>query len=541
MIEGSNGSRDIARIVAADNSQLTSVLDIVTGTDISGMTVVFDTTQEPNVDQAFWNGGYNVSPNLNRIGWVFGILWSPNRMEYVIAYGEFDRIVHKCKVYIIYQNGDWRNTGLMIDYAQGSEIEVIGTENQGWNLDSFKFPTIENMSQIIETNFLTRRGLYPENVPFWEYVKIGYPEKDRLIIGDGTTPVKIDVPENERIIAKHGDIEETIAYTSDIPSKTSELENDAGFLTLANLPSISRIDVTQMFTTSVPIEDFHVEMVDFGEGEKPLIRMWGQDTSGTSNTLVVTAANGFGSYYNNTGVDAFVIHGKLTVDGDGNRTVSHYPVDVTSETNLAQTTITFAPEIGHFDLTYFLGHTEASRISYYVDTNGVSHEFNSTNTPISNFCDNNPPFMTISIGGNDVYKESISELVFGDDYKSVTTIGDNFCKYLSQLQNIDLYGLSNITTTPFDFLSNTGIVYLDLSTLTNWTNSYFICGFVSNLQAIQIGAFDINNLTISDSDAGSSFMSATIYGTLYANTQQLGQAFKEKFLTFRDWNIVVNS
>lgn len=339
----------------------------------------------------------------------------------------------------------------------------------------------------------------------------------------------------------------------------------------AILPPVSaatRTDVTALFTTSVPVEDFHVELVDFGGTRRPMIRMWGQDTSGSSNILVVTAPAGFGSWYNNTGNNALTMHGKLSTAEDGSRSVSHYPVDITPETDSQQTTITFAAEIGHFDVSYFVGvNPDNKTSSYWTDINGLSHPFTYANTPVSGLSGLGN---TLMIAGAIVPKTEVREIVFGSDYAGETALPEYFLRALPVVRRIDASILTSVTqvqqgafgespqleeivypvfasgATLGDYFTGQGfddptaLKRIDISGFGGVTNiGVWFFARNAGLNEIQIGGVNWSSKSVGN--LAFDVVANSTSSILRADTSALANAFKSKFPRLSNWSVILNS
>lgn len=281
LIETEQGYKEAVKIVAGSTDNMSGILDVTVGTDVTNMTILFDTTNSPvRPDTAFWDGG-NAGSGA-KVLWQFGHIDTLIDGEFAIVYTELNWETRTSTVQIIYLHGDLQNF-INTDFNGyiAGDITFIGTTNQGWNTDRFTFNPIEGQPHVIETNFLTRTKLYPENIPFWESVKIGYVEPNRLLIGDGTVPVKLDVPQNERVIVKSGDVEHTVAYTSDVLRPTIYNITDQ-----FDFPSDARF-----------IAELHLGVKEDGTmfDNQSMLIIRADDTTAIVQDLTITANRGFGS------------------------------------------------------------------------------------------------------------------------------------------------------------------------------------------------------------------------------------------------------
>ncbi len=87
--------------------------------------------------------------------------------------------------------------------------------------------------------------------------------------------------------------------------------------------------------------------------------------------------------------------------------------------------------------------------SYAILTDDTRVDFELENTPMSNLQVN---AYSMTLNGTSYSKNTIKELVFGDSYKNVTSIGNSFLRYCSALTSLDLSVFSNITSIGGSFL-----------------------------------------------------------------------------------------
>ena len=106
--------------------------------------------------------------------------------------------------------------------------------------------------------------------------------------------------------------------------------------------------------------------------------------------------------------------------------------------------------------------------SYAILTNDTRVDFEMDNTPITNFAN---AASSVVINGSTITKTTIKELVFGDSYKNVTSIGAEFLYKCSSLTSLDLSVFSNVTSISDFFLYYcTALTSLDLSAFSNVTS-----------------------------------------------------------------------
>lgn len=280
-------------------------------------------------------------------------------------------------------------------------------------------------------------------------------------------------------------------------------------------------DVTNFFTTNVPVDKFLAEMIDYQSGEK-IIQLYAEDRSETSNELIITASQGYGSSFDDTGNNA-----KLALGIDSNGSTGIYPINITQETTVAQTTITVPPQVKDLDIRYWLGSVEYQG-SYWVDSNGIYHLFESNNTPISGLCSAiNQGVVTIN--GVSLPSAQIKEIRFGSSYNSVVNIPNNFIRGWVNLTKLDLSGLINVETFSNIAMSNLNSLYsLDISMMTKL--SRFGTAFCTQTQNSTIKEFIIGTLDFSQIQKGDNAYfavpAANNNGTIYSYSQELVDIFK---------------
>lgn len=255
----------------------------------------------------------------------------------------------------------------------------------------------------------------------------------------------------------------------------------------------------------------------------PEIEIFANNSSNDTNDLTITAAYGFGSYFDNTGNKAYILWGKDIDTGVS----GPYDVTITGETDQAQSVITVPKEINHLHLVYSLGQTSAHKAGYWVDQNGVSHPFELENTPMQNLIVS--PETTMVINGATVSTYNIKELVFGASFESVTSIptqggsSNDFCSYLISLSYLDISSFKNIT---------------------DWTNLSFISISEQRDVIIQIGDLDASIITSVNTTYPPFTSAAGDYPfakEIHADSQAGAEAFIQKFGFDPNTPIIINS
>lgn len=295
---------------------------------------------------------------------------------------------------------------------------------------------------------------------------------------------------------------------------------------------IVETDVTEMFKTNVPVEDFAVRLVQY-PGKKPFIRMLAQDTSGVANTLIVTPDIGFGSAYDKTGNNAVIQHGI-----DDNGSVAHYAVNITQERQTVNTTMSFDPHIHDIDLSYWVGSLQGS---YWVDTNLIAHPFSVEDTPLINFNRSAPDLDNITINGQLVNISNIQRIYFGMSYASEdnSKIKINWLNDYPNITYLNLGGLKSISTTPSGFVQYA--LKLQVLVLDGMDSIKTISGsFISQapvLRRIEIGSIDFANITIPYGIFNN--VNNVSSSVIVANSQQLADNLKAKAPTLSNWSVEI--
>ncbi len=291
-------------------------------------------------------------------------------------------------------------------------------------------------------------------------------------------------------------VKHKIAYLEDIPTPA---------------PS-ARFNVTNMFTFNPAVPDAKVWMRDDGQ-QKPEIEIIANHSGDDVNDLIITAASGFGSWYDMTGRKALQVLGRDIDTGAS----GIYDVSITGETDISQTIITVPKEVDNFHGIYFLGKTQAPRASYWTESRtGVTYPFELDNTPISDLCPDMPgaPHQSaIRINGQWINNHNayppltILDLVFGSSYNTITEIPG--------------------TATGRGFLTSMGDYggVLDISGLKNVSTYGDFSFFSINFRILQIRDIDANTITT----VGESVFATRSIRGIYADTHAGGEAFKAKF------------
>lgn len=360
------------------------------------------------------------------------------------------------------------------------------------------------------------------------------------------------------------DAAETDTTQPDYIKNLAQVGRDNDYNSLDNRPPLPEggiwKNVTDMF--DIPTQGDVKCLMDDSLPGRPLVHIFGTDTSGETNSLTITPAFGFGSYYERIGNDAIVIRGLA-----GGVPTDHL-VTITAETPTTNSSISIPAACNYFELAYFVG-TNTNIKSYYVTTDSRFYNFTLANTPITNFCTSGNLNSTITIEGTPVVKSSIRQIVFGTDYASTTSIPSSFLRYFPALTNVSDIGLSvfsNVTNIGDNVLQ--GCTYLqgvDLSAFTNVTAiGNFFMSTCNSLSAIDYSSFtnvvsigsafmqscaNLYNIQIKNVDFSSKTIGELPFSNvpntsarrLSADSAYLAQAFKTKFPTTSSWSVVINS
>ncbi len=300
---------------------------------------------------------------------------------------------------------------------------------------------------------------------------------------------------------------------------------------LPPIPEVTTKNVRAMFEFSPDVPDAKVWMRE-AEGVKPEIVIEIENATNDANDLTITPAGGFGAYYDHFDNHAIILPGKEQKDdGTGNLqwVTGMYDVTISRETDRAQSQIIVPWQIWNCTIKYNVGQTETPVASYWEDTEGNIFPFEFENTPMSDLV---PLSGTseILINGKRVSLDllnadyfglpAIKSIKFGSSYKQVTFIPQNllFGIPTSSPSSIDLSGLSNITFVGSGAFEN--LVYCS---------------------TIQIGSWDVTNVVTENifNFAGCGGMASGVK-TIYADTLEIGQTFKNKFEHLFAFTVAVN-
>lgn len=149
-------------------------------------------------------------------------------------------------------------------------------------------------------------------------------------------------------------------------------------------------------------------------------------------------------------------------------------------------------------------------LSYLIKTDNTVINFELDNTPIANFTGTGT---AITVNGVSVTKSDIKEIIFGDSYANVTSIGDYF-----------LYNWASLTS-------------VDISVFANVTSIGALLSFCTSLTSLMVGSLLATKISISGSFANVPNSSGRM---IYADTQAIGNGYRSRFSTLSNWTVVVN-
>lgn len=193
----------------------------------------------------------------------------------------------------------------------------------------------------------------------------------------------------------------------------------------------------------------------------------------------------------------------------------------------------------------------SNKESYMILTDNTKVEFELENTPIENFCAYMSGLEPITVNGNEIAKNTIKDVVFGDSYLEITNLGNSFMVNCTNLTSIDLTGLSGITSIGSGFMNRcTNLTSIDLTPLNKITSIspsfLYLC---TSISSIDISIFDIapkfnsgsfadctslRSIQVGGLDYTNKFAGSGIFSNLptdsntyiYADTFELGTIFK---------------
>lgn len=156
-------------------------------------------------------------------------------------------------------------------------------------------------------------------------------------------------------------------------------------------------------------------------------------------------------------------------------------------------------------------YPDPPRESYYVDTDGVRHDFARSNTPLLGFATSSS---NIAINGSTISKYSIEEIHFGEDYDTEKTAGTYFLYNWNVLRRLTMpRNLTTINAGAGRY--NSSMVYVDF------------------------GQIDASLSAISSATSSWGSISNVATCTRRHATQALADAWVAKFPQFSNWSVLI--
>lgn len=333
-------------------------------------------------------------------------------------------------------------------------------------------------------------------------------------------------------------------------SELAEVARTGSYNDLLDKPATDTfgpLNITEMFDIpSVALPDISILMKDDGIG-RPMIHIFGQDTSGNTAPLTITAPIGLGP----------LIGRSLPVIADDGSIAN---LAVTREDGETEGTITIPSNVDYVSAFYTVGTIAPVDGSYIITQEGIYKPFTIADTPMSNFIGNGD---YVTINGISYNKGVISVLSLSEEYAN-SALGDyfmakffnlnklivpafsqakipNYCFINNGLESINTDMLINATEIGSNgFNGSNKAKLVDLRGLANVTKLGVGLFAGSNLiNEIQIGGVDWSTKAIGGT--GAFFNNVPYSGTVYADSEYLAQAFKSKYGTrLPGWTTVIN-
>ena len=328
------------------------------------------------------------------------------------------------------------------------------------------------------------------------------------------------------------------------------------------VPAPLTVRITEMFnilSSAKFIIEQHLPDVDGGDS---YIVFRGEDTSSAEESdLVITVPRGYGSAIDKTfpGTTDVATGG---VDAQGSPVYSRvsWTAKITKETPTTQSVLTIPKEAIEVDFFWFVGIGEDGEDliadSYWVDANGTRHPFNMENTPPDNLV-----YGAANINGVHVDPSYIREIHFLDDYPMVEAPDAflnraGFCEKLTLPTGLVKVGDSflegigagltegveriifprGLTTVGMYALYAAKSPYVELPQRLESIGFEFCNLRSGSPRGLQIGSLNAESIA---GDTTGAFGQNPEF-TIYADTLELGEAFKAKFTALANCPVVVN-
>jgi len=236
--------------------------------------------------------------------------------------------------------------------------------------------------------------------------------------------------------------------------------NDGGSASGENTQKRTVYDVTEHFDVPVGMDLSAWRYKRKTLDDQDLIRIVGNVIATINSDVMIVPDIGFGAYR-----DGYVAR----VNTENGSTFANYAIKIDKETASSQGSIVIPNGCKYFDFAYHAkALNDTFRESYYIDSSNVRHEFSMDTTPMNNF---HGTASQITINGQNVQKNDIKEIFFGDSYNSVTSIGIGFLQNCTSLTSVDLSVFVNVATIGVNFLLGcTSLTSVDLSVFVNITS-----------------------------------------------------------------------
>jgi hypothetical protein len=198
-----------------------------------------------------------------------------------------------------------------------------------------------------------------------------------------------------------------------------------------------------------------------------------------------------------------------------------------------------------------------------MDTDFRWHGFSMENTPLENFYGNDT---NITINGNSVARNTVAQIIFGNSYQDVTSIGNAFIYDYSELLHADLGVFTNVVSIGDSFFYNADrLVTINLTGFTKVTDiGNTFLGRCYILESVDLSALrslerlgqsfvlaceSLSSIYIGDVDWSKTSVGVTPFNsvpnvstsTLYADTMDLAAKFKTAMYgRISQWGVVIS-
>jgi hypothetical protein len=171
--------------------------------------------------------------------------------------------------------------------------------------------------------------------------------------------------------------------------------------------------------------------------------------------------------------------------------------------------------------------------SYWEEASGRINYFELSNTPISNFKHQSTAH-EIVINGVSVNPAQIRKIVFGESYNGVTDAGDYFCAHMGPTVT-EIILPKNLTTIGYGFMASFKGDSVRLPSSLTSIGGILLSG--SAIRSLYIGSLDIDAVTNKSSGFSGISSSGATPKIIYADTPELGIAFRGWYTSLRNWTV----